>query len=251
MEAQKRCFKCLRQVHLVSDCKSNSKCFKCDGNHHIAICTFKPSKKEDTDDSDTQVNQTNNYAWSSFQVFKNDSILLQTARADVSLPDERHWKNIRILFDNGAQLNYTSPKKCRELKLSPIDNKEISIRTFGKHVTSDTADIVQVAIKDKNSDLKNYINAFISNFCCTLEEQNIDLAQEQFKHLKNLDLADRNPEDLPMKIDILIGCQNYWDFIGYKQICGESGPVAIASCLRFLLSGPYENELPLNLLINI
>ena len=44
-----------------------------------------------------------------------------------------------------------------------------------------------------------------------------------------------------MNIDILIGCQNYWDFIGYKQIGGESGPVAIASRLEFVLSGPYEN----------
>ena len=44
-----------------------------------------------------------------------------------------------------------------------------------------------------------------------------------------------------MNVDILIGCQNYWDFIGYKQIRGESGPVAIASRLGFVLSGPYGN----------
>ena len=76
LETEKRCFKCLRQGHLVSDGRSSSKYFKCDGNHQIAICTFKPSKKEDTDDSDTQVNQTaNNYASSPFQGFRNDSIL--------------------------------------------------------------------------------------------------------------------------------------------------------------------------------
>ena len=44
-----------------------------------------------------------------------------------------------------------------------------------------------------------------------------------------------------MNIDILIGCQSYWDFIGYKQIRGESGPVAITSRLEFVLSGPYKN----------
>ena len=89
--------------------------------------------------------------------------------------------------------------------------------------------------------MKNYINAFASDICYPLEEQNIDLVQEQFKHLKNLDLADRNPEGLPMNITILIGCQNYWDFIGYKQIRCEPGPVAIASRLGFVLSGSYEN----------
>ena len=87
--------------------------------------------------------------------------------------------------------------------------------------------------------MKIYINAFASDICYPLEGQNIDLAQEQFKHLKNLDLADRNPEGLPMNIDILIRSQNYCNFIAYKQIRGKSGPVATASCLGFVLSGPY------------
>ena len=79
MTIEKQCFKCLKQSHLASDCRSNFKCFKCDGNHHIAICTFKPIKKEDTDDSGNYINQiANNYASRFFQVFKNDSILLQT-----------------------------------------------------------------------------------------------------------------------------------------------------------------------------
>ena len=229
--------------HSVSDCRSNFKCFKFDVNHHIAVCTFKPTKKEDTDNNGNQVSQTaNNYASSLFQVFKNDSTLLQIARADVFSPNEKQTLNIRILFDNSAQFNYISPKTCRDLKLSPIDKKEISIITFRKHVTLKTIDIVQVAIKAKNSDMKIYINAFVSDICYhPLEEQNIDLSQEQFKNLKNLYLADRNPEGLPMNIDILIDCQNYWDFIGYKQIHGESGPVAIASRLGFVLSGPYGN----------
>ena len=99
MKTEKRCFNCLKQGHLFSDCRSNFKCFKCAGNQHVAVCTFRPTKKEDTDDSGNQVNQTaNNYASSSFHVFKNDSILLQTARADVFSADERQTKNIRILF---------------------------------------------------------------------------------------------------------------------------------------------------------
>ena len=93
--------------------------------------------------------------------------------------------------------------------MSPIDKKEILIRTFGKHVLLKTIGIIKVAIKAKTSDMKIHINAFLSYICSPLEEQKIDLAQEQFKHLKNLDLADRNPEGLPMNIDILIGCQNY------------------------------------------
>ena len=132
---------------------------------------------------------------------------------------------------------------CRDLKLSLIDKKkEISIITFSKNVTLKTIDIVQVATKAKNSDMTIYINAFVSDICYHLfEEQNIDLPQEEFKNLKNLYLADRNLKGLPMNIDVLVGCENYWDFIGYKQIRGESGPVAIASRLEFVLSGLYGN----------
>ena len=60
-------------------------------------------------------------------------------------------------------------------------------------------------------------------------------------HRNNLDLADRNPEGLPMNIDILISYQSYWDFISFKQIRCKSDPVAIASGLGFVLSEPYGN----------
>ena len=75
-----------------------------------------PSKADQTDknnDSKNQVDETNNnYASRSLQVLKNDSVLLQTARADVSSTDEKFRKNVRILFDSRTQLNYIRPHTC-------------------------------------------------------------------------------------------------------------------------------------------
>ena len=34
-----------KQGSLVFDCRSNFKCFRYDGNQHVDVCTFKPSKK--------------------------------------------------------------------------------------------------------------------------------------------------------------------------------------------------------------
>ena len=56
--------------------------------------------------------------------------------------------------------------------------------------------------------------------------------------LQNLVLADSNPKNLPLDIDILIGCQDYWNFMGIKQIRDPSGLVAIETKLGFVLSGP-------------
>ena len=140
---------------MISECKVNFRCFKCDGNHRIAICTFNPGKNDKTDknnDSKNQVDETNNnYASSSLQVLKNS---VQTARADVYSTDEKFTGNARILFDSTAQLNYISPHACQELQLIPFTKKEISVKTFGKGVSLKSMDVVKVVVKLKNSDMK-------------------------------------------------------------------------------------------------
>ena len=96
----------------------------------------KTDKTDKNNDSKNQVDETNNnYASSSLQVLKNNSVLLQTARADVYSTDKKFTKNVRILFDNRAQLNYISPHPCQELQLILFTKKEISIKTFGKGIS--------------------------------------------------------------------------------------------------------------------
>ena len=55
--------------------------------------------------------------------------------------------------------------------------------------------------------------------------------------LKGLPLADSNPQNKPLEVDVLIGSDHYWDFIRNDIIRGESGPVAISSNLGYILSG--------------
>ena len=52
--------------------------------------------------------------------------------------------------------------------------------------------------------MKTYFSEFVFEIFHPIEEQNINLAQNQFRHLWNLDLTDFTPNGLPMKIDILI-----------------------------------------------
>ena len=47
---------------------------------------------------------------------------------------------------------------------------------------------------------------------------------------------------IPLEIDILIGNQDYWNFIGVHQVKILSGPVAISSNLGYVLSGPIAND---------
>ena len=67
----------------------------------------------------------------------------------------------------------------------------------------------------------------IADICYPVEHQQIDLAKQSYSHLQSLDLADNNPTNLLLDIDILIGTEHYWNIIGKHQLRGEYGPVAL------------------------
>lgn len=66
------------------------------------------------------------------------------------------------------------------------------------------------------------------------------LCQEKYEHLTGLHLADHSDGNSPLQIDILIGCDHYWELITGKVRRGESGPTAIQTHLGWVLSGPIE-----------
>ena len=73
------CFICFKSDHLVNSCNSKYKCRKCNGKHHISICTF-----EKRDDSSDQNNgQPDGATATNFSNSRNN-ILLQTATGVVS-----------------------------------------------------------------------------------------------------------------------------------------------------------------------
>lgn len=63
-----------------------------------------------------------------------------------------------------------------------------------------------------------------------------------YPHLDGLELADE-PFDAEGSIDILIGCDYYWDFVTGETRQGDEGPIAVNSKLGWLLSGPVKGTL--------
>ena len=66
----------MKKGHSAKHCRNIMKCFKCNGRHHVTVCTFQ--------------NRVN--------VPKNDSIFLQTAPTRVISVDEKNCQKFRILF---------------------------------------------------------------------------------------------------------------------------------------------------------
>ena len=74
----------------------------------------------------------------------------------------------------------------------------------------------------------------VPTICSPISKQNIKSAQEKYNHLSNLELADYSDCQSDSNIHILIGVDFYYSFISGKVRRGESGPVALESCLGWV-----------------
>ena len=103
-ESQK---KILRQKSfcLASSCELHYICRKCNGKHHISICTFEPSKSNATNlpSQEDSVEATAN----NFSSNKN-TVLLQTALATATNISGKLHSERLLLFDSGSQRTYIS-----------------------------------------------------------------------------------------------------------------------------------------------
>ena len=66
-------------------------------------------------------------------VAANDSILLQTAQAEVGSVDGENAARTRILFDSGGQQSYVSENVRKYMKLKTVRTERLIIKTFGKN----------------------------------------------------------------------------------------------------------------------
>ena len=96
-------------------------------------------------------------------VCKRNSVLLQTARAQISTTDESRVVNARLLFDSGSQLSYISPKARAELQLPSLEKQEVVIKVFGSVQSSKMLDVVKFAVKSRDNNMKIYVTAFASD----------------------------------------------------------------------------------------
>ena len=98
-------------------------------------------------------------------LLSHNSVLLKTARAKVSSADERYSCNLCNLFDSGSQLSFISPKAREALKLQTIFKHKIDVKMFSNASNSKELNLVQVAVKSKDSLLNIYINVFVNEIC--------------------------------------------------------------------------------------
>lgn len=113
--------------------------------------------------------------------------------------------------DNVSQKSYATKKVKDALSLRCHEKRSMSVVTFG---VSDertlTYDVVRIGVTTRDGQ-KPEMEFFCTPLICRpLTTQPIDLCQERYQHLADLDLADANQgENDVMEMDLLISSNCY------------------------------------------
>ena len=259
-----RCFNCLKANHKLKDCRSPKTCRNCHQRHHQSICTsglsanaepFVPQSKpkEPATAEDNEDTQGSYYLSNSTdaQQFRGD-VLLQTAQATALDVTSKRQAPVRVLFDCGSQRSYVTENLCSKLELSPIRSERLHLNTFGDahHKTRNCKSYKLCLSKPGSLDKTEILVLSFPVICANLAPL-VNIAQ--FSHLMGLELAD-NSANARGAIDVLVGSDFYWSFVGSEVRQSDCGPVAISSKLGWLLSGPlsstqYHNIVSTNLIV--
>ena len=141
-----RCFNCLRKNHLSRNCRSTSKCKRCNGRHHTSICAKEPEqetpkKQEERSPSLAKPLDPEATAFepkvdpetpSLVCSAHGKAILLQTARAVIFNPlNPKQTLEVRFLFDSGSQRSYVTDRVMKLLQLESSGERTLTIAAFG------------------------------------------------------------------------------------------------------------------------
>ena len=135
------CFICIRKNHLSRNCRSRSRCSKCQGRHHSSICdpSETATRLVDTKNQKRESTVDENRETSSFNVCvgTKNTVLLQTAKGAIYNPDNSyHKRTVGIILDEGSQGSYIT-ERHRDAMILPVSHSEsLTIKPFGSNTGS-------------------------------------------------------------------------------------------------------------------
>lgn len=144
-------------------------------------------------------------------------------------------------MDTGSQRSYITDNVRNQLTLSTVGKQCMTIVTFGTTKRDECiCESVRVGLKVKYGQLKVLTLFPVSRICDPLTPHPLADTKEMYPHLSGLELTDDLGDAQELQVDILIRSDYYWQFITGQLQRGTSGPVAIQTCLLWVLSGPVS-----------
>ncbi|XP_036145373.1 uncharacterized protein LOC118646483 [Monomorium pharaonis] len=174
------------------------------------------------------------------ETLESKHVLLSTALVKVKAKNGQFFTG-RALLDNGSQSNFITNDFAKKLNM-PTFKENIEIRGINQQAVCST-DSVNLKITSRfgtfGTELTYVVLPRITQNIPTIE---IDISNIEIP--KNIKLADPH-FNIPGKIDLLIGADNFWNLMCVGQIkLGKQRPVLQKSLLGWLVSGSTITHKP-------
>ena len=231
-----RCFNCLRRSHLtpvplleqVQELPATTSCLYLRSSNQTPSLTSNPKTGLNPGAPLYVPNQTTSTLCST----EKKAVLLQRACTVVHNPaNPKVVLEIRLLFDSGSPRSYISDCARKLLQLVAVEEEALSFATFGAlQEQTRICPVVKVGICLKGYPTMSLLLYAVPNICEPLSCQPISTCVEANNHLLSLDLADHSDGNVQLPVDMLIGCDYYWDLVTGSICRSEGGPTAIGFC---------------------
>ena len=179
---------------------------------------------------------------STLHVGTGGRVALQTAR--VVIRGEREPCQVRVLFDGGSHRSFITSGAAQRAQLAVIRQDWLGISTFGQR-SRDTRlrDVVEVKVSPVGGQKVLKIEAYVVPKISSIQNGHVELARNEYLHLKDLWFSDVCKAQEELEIDILVGADYLWNFQKECTIRGKPDePVAAQTELGWVLSGPMKGE---------
>ncbi|XP_065063053.1 uncharacterized protein LOC135689669 isoform X2 [Rhopilema esculentum] len=166
--------------------------------------------------------------------------VLQTALAFVRKAGRK--VKARVLFYSGSHKTFVTRQVKEQLGLHPTRQEKLGIKTFGSlNVDERLREVVRLRLESTEGKKAGVIEAYVVENISEVQNENVEVIEQDFKHLKNIWFSDVCRSQEVLAVDIIVGIDFLHSLQDGKTIRGEPGqPVAIKTKLGWVISGPLK-----------
>ncbi|XP_053395800.1 uncharacterized protein LOC128555967 [Mercenaria mercenaria] len=242
------CFKCLKEGHLATECKSKKVCVHCGemNKHHRNLCPKKFEIRSSSvhlseEISDATPQEDDMSAEGHVLISSNEMVLMQTAQTEICNEQNFVYERARLLFDSGSQRTYITERLATKLGLKPEDEQELKLVTFGSENTKVIkTKSAKISIKLNNGSYMKITANVVPTISGTIQRNPVkQLLTKQMENLVNsVEMADTIPSVKEYStVEVLIGNDYYLDIVLLQIIEIEPDLYLLGSKLGWILTG--------------
>ena len=237
LKSQDVCTNCLRPGHTFQNCRSWSRCKRCQKLHHTLLHVDQRQITPPTSTT-SQTAVTNVSTSTSVNPHSLSShSLLMTCRIRVHAPDGSSIE-ARALLDSASSASFVSERLAQCLRLPRLHQGAKVMGIAGLSHDSSTQALTRFVISPTRDPTKefNVTAVIMPRVTCDLPLQSIPFKPE-WTHLSDLTLADPDFGQ-PDRIDVLLGIDIFVDVMRQGRRMGTSGsPSAFETEFGWVLAG--------------